>query len=165
MAGTTADKLAKLKATKEDLKAAITEKGGTVGDVFREYPAAVRALPSGPKQHVAGNVLSFGKFPNGEMGFNLNTNIAPNFKSFTAFTVTGYAENEDGSIIAGFIMIYDRLYNDGNVIQFIYYESFDELNRDPEEIFVEGVTEILVRLPAFQNENNYIEVQTISALL
>lgn len=42
--GTTADKLAKLAATKADLKAAIKEKGQTVGDVFSTYPAAVRAI-------------------------------------------------------------------------------------------------------------------------
>lgn len=42
--GTTADKLAKLSATKADLKAALAEKGQTVGDVFSTYPAAVRAI-------------------------------------------------------------------------------------------------------------------------
>lgn len=45
--GTTADKLEKLAATKADLKAAIKEKGQTVGDVFSTYPAAVRAISSG----------------------------------------------------------------------------------------------------------------------
>lgn len=45
--GTTADKLAKLAETKADLKAALSEKGQTVGDVFSEYPAAVRAIESG----------------------------------------------------------------------------------------------------------------------
>ena len=49
MANTTADKLAKLNTTKEDLKAALAEKGQTVGDVFSAYPAAVRAIESGPK--------------------------------------------------------------------------------------------------------------------
>lgn len=44
MANTTADKLAKLESTKADLKAAILEKGGSVGDVFSEYPAAVRSF-------------------------------------------------------------------------------------------------------------------------
>lgn len=47
MANTTADKLAKLNATKADLKAALAEKGQTVGDVFSTYPAAVRAISSG----------------------------------------------------------------------------------------------------------------------
>ena len=47
--GTTADKLAKLNATKADLKAAIKEKGQTVGDVFSTYPAAVRAIETGAK--------------------------------------------------------------------------------------------------------------------
>ena len=47
MANTTADKLAKLNATKADLKAALAEKGQTVGDVFSTYPAAVRAIESG----------------------------------------------------------------------------------------------------------------------
>lgn len=44
--GTTADKLQKLAATKADLKAALAEKGQTVGDVFSEYPAAIRAISS-----------------------------------------------------------------------------------------------------------------------
>lgn len=47
MANTTADKLAKLAATKADLKSALAEKGQTVGDVFSAYPAAVRAIESG----------------------------------------------------------------------------------------------------------------------
>lgn len=42
--GTIADKLAKLNATKADLKAALAEKGQTVGEVFSAYPAAVRAI-------------------------------------------------------------------------------------------------------------------------
>lgn len=45
--GTIADKLAKLNATKADLKAALAEKGQTVGDVFSTYPAAVRAIETG----------------------------------------------------------------------------------------------------------------------
>ena len=44
MANTTADKLALLEATKANLKAALAEKGQTVGDVFSTYPAAVRAI-------------------------------------------------------------------------------------------------------------------------
>lgn len=47
MANTTADKLALLEATKADLKAALAEKGQTVGDVFSAYPAAVRAIETG----------------------------------------------------------------------------------------------------------------------
>ena len=45
--GTIADKLAKLNATKADLKAALAEKGQTVGEVFSAYPAAVRAIETG----------------------------------------------------------------------------------------------------------------------
>lgn len=41
MANTTADKLAKLNATKADLKAAINGSGNTVGAVFSAYPAAI----------------------------------------------------------------------------------------------------------------------------
>lgn len=44
MANTTADKLALLQATKVNLKAALADKGQTVGDVFSTYPAAVRAI-------------------------------------------------------------------------------------------------------------------------
>lgn len=47
MANTTADKLALLQATKANLKAALAEKGQTVGDVFSTYPAAVRAIETG----------------------------------------------------------------------------------------------------------------------
>lgn len=47
MANTTADKLALLQATKANLKAALAEKGQTVGDVFSTYPAAVRAIGTG----------------------------------------------------------------------------------------------------------------------
>ena len=47
--GTIADKLAKLAATKADLKAALAEKGQTVGDVFSTYPAAVRSIETGGK--------------------------------------------------------------------------------------------------------------------
>lgn len=50
--GTTADKFNKLAQTKVDLKAALAEKGQTVGDVFADYPAAVRAIETGsPKEY------------------------------------------------------------------------------------------------------------------
>lgn len=39
--------LVELQSIKSDLKAALTEKGQTVGDVFSEYPAAVRAIEAG----------------------------------------------------------------------------------------------------------------------
>ena len=47
MANTTAEKLNKLVATKADRKAALAEKGQTVGDVFSTYPDAVRAIDVG----------------------------------------------------------------------------------------------------------------------
>ena len=47
MAGTSADKLALLKATKAELKAALTEKGQTPGDKFADYPNMVRAIQTG----------------------------------------------------------------------------------------------------------------------
>lgn len=53
MANTTADKLALLQATKADLKAALAEKGRTVGDVFSTYPAAVRAIETGGVESVS----------------------------------------------------------------------------------------------------------------
>lgn len=43
----TADKLALLKATKADMKAALTEQGQTPGDVFSAYPDMVRAIQTG----------------------------------------------------------------------------------------------------------------------
>lgn len=42
--GTIAEKLAKALASKEDIKAAITEKGQTPGDVLADYPAKIRAI-------------------------------------------------------------------------------------------------------------------------
>ena len=45
--GTTAEKLAHAKAVKADLKAALTEKGQTPGDVFETYPDMVRAIKTG----------------------------------------------------------------------------------------------------------------------
>lgn len=53
--GTTSEKLAKLAATKADLKAALAEKGQTVGDVFSAYPAAVRAI----KQDESAAILEY----------------------------------------------------------------------------------------------------------
>lgn len=44
---TTADKLNLLLATKKDIKAAITEKGQTVGDVFSTYADKIRAIQTG----------------------------------------------------------------------------------------------------------------------
>ena len=52
MANTTADKLALLQATKANLKAALAEKGQTVGDVFSTYPAAVRAIETGGNEWI-----------------------------------------------------------------------------------------------------------------
>lgn len=46
--GTIANKLAKLKTTKAEIKAALAEKGQTVGEVFSAYPAAVRAVETDP---------------------------------------------------------------------------------------------------------------------
>lgn len=46
--GTVADKLAALENTKAGIKAAITEKGQSVGEVFADYPAAIRAIQTGP---------------------------------------------------------------------------------------------------------------------
>ena len=43
----TADKLNRLKQTKAELKAALTEKGQNPGNVFAEYPAKVRAIKTG----------------------------------------------------------------------------------------------------------------------
>lgn len=43
----TADKLNKLLETKEAIKQAIIDKGGTVGDVFAEYPTAIQNIQGG----------------------------------------------------------------------------------------------------------------------
>ena len=47
--GTIAEKLENLTAIKSDLKAALAEKGQTVGEVFSTYPDAVRAIETGNK--------------------------------------------------------------------------------------------------------------------
>ena len=60
--GTIADKLAKLNTTKEELKAALAEKGQTVGDVFSAYPAAVRAIETGGGTFTITNV-EMAQFP------------------------------------------------------------------------------------------------------
>ena len=53
MANTTTDKLNKILNTKADIKAALAEKGQTVGDVFSTYGDAVRAIETGsPKEYV-----------------------------------------------------------------------------------------------------------------
>jgi hypothetical protein len=43
----TADKLNKLLETKEAIKQAIIDKGGTVGDVFADYPTAIQNIQGG----------------------------------------------------------------------------------------------------------------------
>ena len=69
MANTTADKLALLEATKADLKAALAEKGQTVGDVFSTYPAAVRAIETGRKVYVGTHTTSSYKVFVPDIGF------------------------------------------------------------------------------------------------
>lgn len=46
----TANKLNRLKQTKADLKAALTEKGQNPGNVFSQYPDMVRAIQTGGEQ-------------------------------------------------------------------------------------------------------------------
>lgn len=43
----TVDKLNKVLETKEAIKQAIIDKGGTVGDVFADYPAAIQNIEGG----------------------------------------------------------------------------------------------------------------------
>ena len=69
MANTTADKLALLEATKADLKAALAEKGQTVGDVFSTYPVAVRAIETGRKVYVGTHKTSRYKVFIPDIGF------------------------------------------------------------------------------------------------
>lgn len=69
--GTVSDKLSTLANTKAGIKAAITEKGQTVGDVFSDYPDAIRAIQTGPDTSdataTAGDILS-GKTAYGASG-------------------------------------------------------------------------------------------------
>lgn len=55
----TADKLNKLLETKEAIKQAIIDKGGTVGDVFAEYPTAIQNIQSGSGTFVVPEGIKF----------------------------------------------------------------------------------------------------------
>lgn len=99
MANTTADKLNKLADTKADLKAALAEKGQTVGDVFSTYPAAVRAVETDPMvQSIIINnnskcdVRFFGDFVV-RMGFQgyetAGGSFAAIFSEFDIYDITG----------------------------------------------------------------------------
>jgi hypothetical protein len=55
----TADKLSKLLETKEAIKQAIIDKGGTVGDVFADYPAAIQNIQSGSGTFVVPAAMRF----------------------------------------------------------------------------------------------------------
>lgn len=68
--GTIADKLAKLSETKADLKAALIEKGQTVGDVFSDYPAAVRTIETGGK---TATLTIYASFPKGSTAVYIQT--------------------------------------------------------------------------------------------
>ncbi len=56
----TADKLAKLSATKADLKAALTEKGMNPGNEFDTYPNLVRAIATGAEWEIITTSSSVG---------------------------------------------------------------------------------------------------------
>lgn len=56
----TVDKLNKLLETKEAIKQAIIDKGGTVGDVFADYPAAIQNLQGGSGTFVVPAEMGFG---------------------------------------------------------------------------------------------------------
>lgn len=60
--GTIANKLAKLKTTKAEIKAALEEAGQLVGDVFDTYPAAIRAVVSGGVQIATGSYVGTGTY-------------------------------------------------------------------------------------------------------
>lgn len=66
--GTIANKLAKLNSTKAALKAALAEKGQTVGDVFSTYPAAVRAIETGGVLFTIKNTYEAAKPPESAKG-------------------------------------------------------------------------------------------------
>lgn len=109
MANTTADKLALLEATKADLKAALAEKGQTVGDVFSTYPAAVRAIETGGVDTVSiqiygsGNFNAFvSTFENGQISssvlrnpYGTTENVVKN--SYITFTTSPL--NTSGSVV------------------------------------------------------------------
>lgn len=115
MANTTADKLALLVATKADLKAALAEKGQTVGDVFSTYPAAVRAIETGGgvdtvniQVHGSGNVSAFvSTFENGQISSSVLSNpfgtienvVKNSYITFTSspLSTSGSVENLGGA--------------------------------------------------------------------
>lgn len=63
--GTIANKLAKLKTTKAEIKAALEEAGQSVGDVFDTYPAAIRAVVSSGAKIATGSYVGTGKYGSG----------------------------------------------------------------------------------------------------
>ena len=117
MANTTADKLALLEATKADLKAALAEKGQTVGDVFSTYPAAVRAIETGGEAATltvgyAGEsdtacyfVNSDGELINSENGTNVGQHTIPIPSLVLAETksLSGPGINGDAEGVLGFM--------------------------------------------------------------
>lgn len=60
--GTIANKLAKLKTTKAEIKAALEEAGQSVGDVFDTYPAAIRAVVSSGAKIATGSYVGTGTY-------------------------------------------------------------------------------------------------------
>jgi hypothetical protein len=60
--GTIANKLAKLKTTKAEIKAALEEAGQSVGDVFDTYPAAIRAVVSSGTKISTGSYVGTGTY-------------------------------------------------------------------------------------------------------
>lgn len=104
MANTTADKLAKLNATKADLKAALAEKGQTVGDVFSTYPAAVRAIESGAKiETVSGEIYAGGNQPIDLTVFFMTED------NIMSETVSSYGESQKNiSVLKNSIISWDQ---------------------------------------------------------
>lgn len=74
--GTTADKFNKLAQTKADLKAALAEKGQTVGDVFADYPAAVRAIETGGQTETSKAIVDAHRLSTIVVIYILNEEIA-----------------------------------------------------------------------------------------
>lgn len=141
MANTTADKLALLEATKADLKAALAEKGQTVGDVFSTYPAAVRAIETGGG--TATIQVNFSKIQNTDYGiYYVSPDGISSFKDLSTAPFSIQVKN-NSFILPSVPTDMDQAYIRGDLSLIENSENYSALtNHRQYLIFVSGDGEI-----------------------